>query len=271
VTAPAGAVLQSLTTGATINLATLPTRSLSISIVPSAAIGSVKIQHNGVIRTENVAPYSLAGDTNGAFNPANLSVGTHTVIATPYPLADAGGTPGPSLNLSFAVVDNPIISPPSVVTHENSDHAVAFNAATFVREPFSLSTEQNFGSDKRTRILIFATNLDIPLGSDISDLRVFAENAMLGSVSIPIEHAGKVPSFNWLTQLQVILPNTLANTGDVWLRVSWHGVSSNHARISLKPAAVAIAVPPITNLLIDPIATTRARLWWRIAESERGS
>jgi hypothetical protein len=257
-------VLQSITTGTTINLATLPTRSLSVSIVPSASIGSMKIQHNGTVRTENIAPYSLAGDTNGAFTAANLSAGTHTVVATPYPLANAAGTPGPSLNLSFMVVDNQITSPPTLLTQENSDHAVAFNAATFVREPFSLFTEQNLSSDKRTRIILFASNLDIPPGH-ASEVQAFAENGTLGSVSIPIEHIGKVPSFSFITQIQVILPDTVANTGDVWIRLSWRGVSSNHARVSIKPTGVAAAVPPFTNLLIDPAATTRFRLWWQLA------
>ena len=235
VTAPGGSVLQGVTNGTTINLASLPTRSLSISFVPGAKIGSLKIQHNGNVLTENIAPYSLAGDTNGAFNAANLSAGTHTVVATPYPLANAAGTPGPSLNLSFIVVDNAIASPPTLLTELNSDHVVAFNAATFVREPFDLFTLQNLSSDKRTRIVLFASNLDIPLGGDTSEVKVFAENAMLGSVPVSIEHMGKVPFFNFLTQIQIILPDTLANTGDVWIRVSWRGVSSNQARISIKP------------------------------------
>jgi uncharacterized protein (TIGR03437 family) len=205
--------------------------------VPNATIGSLKIQHNGNVLTENVAPYSLAGDMNGSFNPANLSVGTHTVVATPYPQANAAGTPGPSLNISFTVVDNsttsPPTSPPILLTQLNSDHAVAFNAATFVREPFSLFTIQNLSSDKRTRIVLFASNLDIPLGGDTSQVQVFAENAMLGSVPIQIEHLGRVPFFNFLTQIQVILPDTLANTGDVWIHVTWRGVSSNQARITI--------------------------------------
>lgn len=229
-------MLQGVTNGSTINLASLPTRALSITFVPSATIGSLKIQHNGTVRTENIAPYSLAGDTNGAFTAANLSVGTHTVVATPYPQANAAGTPGPSLHLSFVVLDNPVSSPPHLLTLPNSDHAVAFNAATFVREPFSLFTMENLSSDKRTRVVLFATNLDIPLGGDTSEVQVFAENAMLGSIPIPLEHIGKVPFFNFLTQIQVILPDTLANTGDVWIRVSWRGVSSNQARITIKPS-----------------------------------
>jgi len=131
------------------------------------------------------------------------------------------------------VVDNPTTSPPTLLTQQNSDHAVAFNAATFVREPFSLFTEQNFGSDKRTRLVLFASDLDVPPGN-ASEIQAFAENAMLGSVPIPIEHLGKVPFFHFLTQIHVILPDTLANTGDVWIRVSWRGVSSNQARVSIK-------------------------------------
>jgi Beta-lactamase len=269
VTAPAGTVLQRVTTGTTINLATLPTRSLSISIVSSVSVGSMKIQHNGVVRTENIAPYSLAGDIDAAYNPANLSAGPHTVIATPYPLADGGGTPGQSLNLSFVVVDNPVGVPPILLTQENSDHAVAFNAATFVREPFSVFTQANLSTDKRTRIVIFANNLDIPLGADTSDLRIHAENAMIGSVPLQFEHVGKVPFFNWLTQIQIILPDTLANVGDVWLRVTWGGASSNQARITIKPSGVAANMPPLTNWLSDGTVTADRRLWWQIAAFRR--
>jgi hypothetical protein len=234
VTAPEGGVLQGITNGTTINLATLPTRSLSISLTPNATIGSLKIQHNNEVRTENIAPYSLAGDTNGAFTAANMAVGTHTIVATPYSQANAGGTPGPSTTIVFSVVDNSNVLPPVLLTQENSDHAVAFNAATFLREPFSLFTNQNFSTDKRTRLVLFASELDITLGGDASGVQVFAENGMIGSVPLPIEHIGKVPFFNWLTQIQVVLPDMLANTSDVWLRVTWRGLSSNQARITIR-------------------------------------
>src|SRR6185295_6857369 len=57
VTAPEGRVLQSITNGTTVNLATLSTRSLSIALVPSAPVGSLEIEHNGHVQVENVAPY----------------------------------------------------------------------------------------------------------------------------------------------------------------------------------------------------------------------
>lgn len=231
-------MLQGVANGSSINLATLSTRSLSISVTPSTAIGSLKLQYDGQVRTENIAPYSLAGDTNGAFNPLNLTTGFHNLVATPYPHADLGGTPGPSLNITFRVINTTLVKP-TLLTHEDSDHAIAFNAATFVREPFSVFTEQNFSTDKRTRIMLFVTDLDFSSGDSISDLLLYAENPAIGTVLLPVEHMRKVPFIDWLTQIQVMLPDNLAHAGDVMIRVSWQGVSSNQARVRIKPPGVA--------------------------------
>jgi hypothetical protein len=64
-------------------------------------------------RTDNAAPYALAGDTNAtdyvAWTP---SVGGHTVTATPYTAADAGGTAGTPGTLSFTVTHKHKGKPP---------------------------------------------------------------------------------------------------------------------------------------------------------------
>ena len=145
-----------------------------------------------------------------------------------------GGTPGPSLNISFRVVNNAFVTP-FLLVQENSDRAIAFNAATFIREPFQVFTEQNFSSDKRTRIMLFVTDLDFTSEDQISNLQVVAENPSIGTVLLPVETMRKVPFFDWLAQLQVILPDNLANAGDVFIRVSWQGASSNQARLIIKP------------------------------------
>jgi hypothetical protein len=196
-------------------------------------VGSVKLQFNGQVRTENVAPYSVAGDTSGAFNAATLSVGTHTLSATAYPQPNLGGTPLASLSFSFSVIDRPLRTP-ILLTEQNSDSAVAFNAATFVTDPFSIFTEQNFSSDKRTRVLLFVSDLDFPEGGVVSDVQVLAESSVLGTVPLTVEHIAKVPFFDWLTQIKVSLPDSLANAGDVFVRVSWNGHSSNLARVSIR-------------------------------------
>jgi len=207
----------------------------------------VRIQHNGDDRTENFAPYSLAGDTDGAFNPANMSLGTHTVTVTPYPKPNQNGTPGASTTISFTVVDRTFNTPPVLLTEQSSDVAIAFNAVTFVRGPFPLQTQQNFSSDKRTRVLLFVTNFD-PNSSPLVQ-----GNSALGSYNMPVEHIGAVPGFDSVTQITIMLPDGLENVGDVWLRVMVNGMSSNSGRINLHQSTVAGIMSPLLRLLLWPV------------------
>jgi uncharacterized protein (TIGR03437 family) len=199
----------------------------------------VRFHFHGQHHTENFAPYSLAGDTNGAFHPAHLPVGTHSVTVTAYPQPNAGGTPITSTTLSFSIVDNPINSPPVLITEENTDRAIAVNAATLLPGPFDLFTEHNFAPDNRTRIILFATDIQPSPGATMH-----AESPSFGSIPMPIEFIGAVPNFPWLIQIKVRLPEELANAGDVWLRLSSNGKSSNQARISITQSTAAATMPP---------------------------
>lgn len=140
--------------------------------------------------------------------------------------------------------------------------AIAFNGATLTRGPFTLFTEQNFGFDKRTRIMLFVLNIE----SDASNISVHAQNSTLGSVSLPVEFVGKVPGFDWLTQVKVALPDSLAHAGDVSLRVVSNGMTSNHARISIGQsiaAALTTKTPKSPMGFVDWWITPRRQLaWW---------
>ena len=262
VAAPAGTVLRTINNGANVNLATLPTRSLSVTAVPATKVGSLKLQHNLQVRTDNSAPYSIAGDTNGVFTAANLSVGIHTITATPYPKPNLGGTPGASVTITFEVVDR-VKRNPTLLTADSSDQAIAVNAATFVRDPFSLLTEQNFSSDKRTRVMLFVSDLEFGEGDSVSDVLVKAENTAVGSVPLAIEYIGKAPFSESITQIQLVLPDALANAGDVWITVSLHGVSTNQARLNINQVS-ANALAPM-NLFGDSWSVPGFRLLWPVA------
>lgn len=173
---------------------------------------------------------------NGAYNAAHLPVGTNTLTVTAYSQADLGGTLLAVTTFSFEVLDQAVSGPPVIITEEGSDRAIAVNAATFTPGPFSLFTEQQnfFNSDTRTRVILFAVNFQVSAGTTI-----VAENAAIGSVSVPIEFIGVVPDFNWLTQIKIRLPDGLANAGDVWLRLVSGGVPSNQARITIKSSSAA--------------------------------
>jgi glucose/arabinose dehydrogenase len=98
-----------IASGATLNLATLPSRNLNIRANTSpATVGSVRFALDGIANygTDNVVPYALAGDVNGtdylAWTP---TVGSHTLTATPYASADASGAAGTARTLSFTVTN----------------------------------------------------------------------------------------------------------------------------------------------------------------------
>ncbi len=111
--------------------------------------------------------------------------------------------------------------------------------------------------------MLIVANFHSSSGSDGSDTIIYAENSGLGSVLLPIEHVGKVPGFDWLSQITVVLPDRLANAGDVWVRVVLRGLSSNQARISMREPVLA-SIMPLTRmtLLVDSWIEPQRRLQW---------
>ena len=104
-----------IASGANLNLAVLPTRNLNIRANTSpGTVGSVRfgLDGNANYGTDNTAPYSLAGDTNGDYGAWTPAVGSYTVTATPYSAADAGGAAGTAASLSFKVTDKRRGKPP---------------------------------------------------------------------------------------------------------------------------------------------------------------
>src|SRR5229473_48654 len=91
-----------IASGATINLATLPTRNLTIRANTSpATVGSVKFDliESAYSNTVNTSPYYLCGPVPCS----NLGVGLHSLTTTPYMSSNASGAAGTSMSISFSV------------------------------------------------------------------------------------------------------------------------------------------------------------------------
>ncbi len=102
-----GRRLFALTNGMTINLATLPTRSLTIEAVPIAgAVGSIVFNlDNSYYHTENYAPYDLFGDNGvGHFVSGKIATGHHVLTVTPFSQDKGRGQQGPSFTVHFTVI-----------------------------------------------------------------------------------------------------------------------------------------------------------------------
>ncbi len=101
--------IQSIADGAIIDLNKLPTHQLNIRANTNPGkVGSVVFILDGKkVRTENGAPYALAGDfPSGDYHAWALPLGNHTLTAIPYSNYNGKGTEGVSLTIHFTVVNN---------------------------------------------------------------------------------------------------------------------------------------------------------------------
>ena len=137
------------------------------------------------------------------------------------------GSDSKTLTITEAV----IAAPPTLLTDSDQDRALALDSVTLQKEPFSLFTDHNFSADGRTRISLFATNINSDTASEIS---VRAEDGQHRTYSLPIEHLGTISRFPWITQIVVLLPDASSNAGQVQVSVTFKGVESNRAFLRIQ-------------------------------------
>jgi hypothetical protein len=120
-----------------------------------------------------------------------------------------------------------------LLTEENSERAIALDSVTWLRV-FPIVSTLNFSQDRRTRIVLFLSGAELS-AAEASALTAQAEDAEHTVYPLTIEYVGKVPGFDWLTQVIVRPPEGLKSGGDVWVSITARGALSNRAVVSLKP------------------------------------
>ncbi|WP_247237861.1 PKD domain-containing protein [Telluribacter sp. SYSU D00476] len=107
--------IRELTANDVLNLATLPTKNLSIRANTNPdRVGSVKMILSGQenrTQTETGFPYSLFGDEAGNYNAWTPAVGDYRLTGTPYTERSATGTAGTPLSITFKVVEQAETTP----------------------------------------------------------------------------------------------------------------------------------------------------------------
>jgi hypothetical protein len=105
-----------------LDLTELPSKNLNIRAnTEPEAVGSVRFHLNGALqRTEDSAPYTLAGKDGADYHAWTPEPGDYTLTATPYNGAGASGDEALSVTFTVAVPptgpDEPEPAPPSAVT-----------------------------------------------------------------------------------------------------------------------------------------------------------
>jgi glucose/arabinose dehydrogenase len=128
------------------------------------------------------------------------------------------------------------VNPPAPVlfTDTGSDSAIALGSVVTMRDPFSLIDPFNLSTDHRARVIFFGTNLDLLPGDTSSSVTARAEDAQMNVYPMSVEFVGKVPGYDWLTEVIVRLPDNLPAGQDVLVSVTLHGQTSNKVRIRTK-------------------------------------
>jgi hypothetical protein len=154
-----------------------------------------------------------------------LQAGSYTLVIKMY---------GTTVKNQPFTINAPAKAAPKLLTEDGSEQAVALDSVTWLRL-FPLVTTHNFSQDQRSRVVLFLAGTDLT-AAEYPSVTVQAEDAQQVVRSFVVEYVGKVPGFDWLTQVIARPPDALKDGGDVWVRVGVGGQLSNRAKLSLKPS-----------------------------------
>ena len=127
-----------------------------------------------------------------------------------------------------AQIPNPIL-----ISRDDSTRAIAFDSVTREREPFNRVARVQFSADNKTRVMLFAKNLQLQPGETATAVTADAEDVDHHIYSLTVEHVGTVPNQTWLMSIIVRLPDDLADVGDVLVRIRYGGLASNRVRVGI--------------------------------------
>lgn len=123
--------------------------------------------------------------------------------------------------------------PPVLVSEPTSTRAIALESLTFMPEPFALVSPDSWSGDSRTRIILFALNLSLQPGENLSSVTADAEDSTHRTYNFAVEYIGPVPEEPWLSAVVLKLSDDLGDVGDVLVRISHQGVRSNRVRVAI--------------------------------------
>jgi dipeptidyl aminopeptidase/acylaminoacyl peptidase len=124
---------------------------------------------------------------------------------------------------------------PILLGRDKPQRAIALDSVTTIAEAFTVSNRHNFSADQRTRISLFAVNLDLGAGETSSIIGAQAEDSLGEVFPLTVEYFGAVPNLPWLKQVVVKLPDEIANKIEVRISLKVRGATSNKVIVKVFP------------------------------------
>lgn len=185
-----------------------------------------------------------------------------TISGPPFPFRNIATSIclGLVLIICASAAEAAALHPPKLISADTSTRAIALESVTLRAEPFPLTSSAPFSTDTKTRVCIFAMDLQLLPGEGESAFTVDVQDAAGKLYPLRIEFMGQVPNFPGITMFIVRLADELGDVGDVLVRLNLHGLGSNRVRMAIGhvgggPAddAGAVATPaPATPPPADP-------------------
>ena len=122
-----------------------------------------------------------------------------------------------------------------LLTEPNVQRAAAVDSVNFTRDTFAIRNDVNFSTDHGTRVILFAIGLKLLPGETASAVTATAEDSQGTIRPLAVEFVNKVPTYDWLTQVVLKLNDQIALTGDVKVKITLRGVTSNTVLVGVKP------------------------------------
>jgi len=127
---------------------------------------------------------------------------------------------------------------PVLISDSASTRAIALESVTLKGEPFAITSSVKFSNDNRTRVAIFAMNLNLLAGETANgnptSFTADAEDAAHSHYPLNVEYVDQVPGFAGIYMIILRLnDNMTSNLGDVLVSLSLHTVSSNRVRVAI--------------------------------------
>lgn len=189
--------------------------------------------------TDSQGNYSLPFGSNTdikfrAYKPNYIFNPVSAEISSPSGFPLFGTFPNNFTGQSFPFPILIFAQPPILLTEDESTNALALDSVEHTRDPFSLTNDSYFGTDKRTRLQLYLVDLDLYSGETLSIITVQAVDSQQKSYTLTVEDLRKVTDTPWLSQLTVRLPSELSGVSSITVTVTARGQVSNAAKIRLK-------------------------------------
>jgi len=113
---------------------------------------------------------------------------------------------------------------PVLLNDASTSRGLALHSPLFTREPFALTTPLNMSLDQRTRVMLFASNVD-PATSNTWIVTAVSTKGV--QYQLPVEYAGNCPGVNGTTAFIVLLPQDSTLHGDLTVSLTVAGTRSN--------------------------------------------